>query len=891
MPRRARITRNRRPPSAALDHRGPLSGTLPRVGTTDPHRGLIRSARQRAVAVFSAFASGLVLARALADGDTARVPSLLWFAIAAVLVAAMIVLTRRGAKVAGLLACLSIGAAWWTYRIYEQGVGDLARQWSNVVSQGEAVPLTIEGIVLDQPVLAPPDPSPLGRFRFARPRWRFVLDADRIVGAAPETRTNSGARVWISVQGETRPACVPGDRVRITGVARGIEPPRNPGDSDLRLLAAERGWAGSLSSSDASLILPLDDAEASLGDHAARTWWRARAVLRERAERAVDAALGTQPAPEVRALVRGLVLGLGDPAEGELFTTWAKLGLAHVLSISGFHLAILAGLTLFLLRLTGDRGWLEPAIVAAAVVAYAAILPPDSPILRSAAMVVLLLLSEALGRRYDRLVLLIWIAIGLLVWRPLDLWSLGYQMSIGLTALLIWSVDGFRDAIFGEPVRSDVPRLDGLRDLLTRGIQNAVAGGISCGLVGAPLVLFRTGIFSPLGLIATMIVTPIVVGVLWVTYVALLAGMVWAPFAAALGPIVRWAASGAINATARLAELPAAWSTAPAIGAGVAGAIWTFSATGLMLWLVRASGWRQPRWWMMCACVLAFAGALWWRGGLQRDTALRVDMLAVGDGSSILVRSGRHAVLWDCGSLADGGPSGSRRLVNSLRTLGVWNLPTVFITHPDIDHFGLLPGIVEPMGVRRVVVPRIFLDQAENQRDGAAAALIEWLARRGVEVQVMAMGDVMGFGKTRWSIVSPPEAAPWRLDNDHSIVAMIEAPTDAGARRVLLTGDIQAEAIARLRAPPIDLPEITVIEAPHHGAASPAAIDWLTQLRPRVVHQSTGPLRVADERWRLLRSSAVWWTTCVEGASWSEIRSDGSVRTGALRAKSVTVLP
>ena len=44
-------------------------------------------------------------------------------------------------------------------------------------------------------------------------------------------------------------------------------------------------------------------------------------------------------------------------------------GTIHILSISGFHLSVMALLALLLLRLTGDRGWVEPVIVALLILA------------------------------------------------------------------------------------------------------------------------------------------------------------------------------------------------------------------------------------------------------------------------------------------------------------------------------------------------------------------------------------------------------------------------------------------------------------------------------------------------------------------------------------------
>ncbi|PCI07125.1 hypothetical protein COB72_10800, partial [bacterium] len=57
--------------------------------------------------------------------------------------------------------------------------------------------------------------------------------------------------------------------------------------------------------------------------------------------------------------------------------------------------------------------------------------------MRAGVIVAVLLLSGRVGRRYDRLTILAWVGVGLLVWRPMDVFSLGYQLSMGITALLV----------------------------------------------------------------------------------------------------------------------------------------------------------------------------------------------------------------------------------------------------------------------------------------------------------------------------------------------------------------------------------------------------------------------------------------------------------------------
>jgi competence protein ComEC len=217
-----------------------------------------------------------------------------------------------------------------------------------------------------------------------------------------------------------------------------------------------------------------------------------------------------------------------------------------------------------------------------------------------------------------------------------------------------------------------------------------------------------------------------------------------------------------------------------------------------------------------------------------------------------------------------------------MREVGIWRIPTVFITHPDIDHFGALPELIEPLGIRRVLVGERFIEQAGREPEGTAAILLNFVNVRGVEVVVAHAGDSFAIGDSEMNLVSPPPGAPWPKDNDQSLMAVVRVPAANGTRTLMLTGDAQAQAIGALRESHPDL-AADILEVPHHGSAIPESIEWAYSLAPSVVMQSTGASRALDPRWSPVRDRCAWYTTCLDGAAWAEIGRDGDVRHGSLR--------
>ena len=110
--------------------------------------------------------------------------------------------------------------------------------------------------------------------------------------------------------------------------------------------------------------------------------------------------------PEASALLEALLLGERSGAFDEVQATFTRLGLAHVLAISGMHLVVVAAGCVWLVRLTGDRGGLESLAAALVVCIYLVLVPARAPIVRAGLGVLVFLVADAAGRRYDRITLL-----------------------------------------------------------------------------------------------------------------------------------------------------------------------------------------------------------------------------------------------------------------------------------------------------------------------------------------------------------------------------------------------------------------------------------------------------------------------------------------------------
>ncbi|MBX3388120.1 MAG: ComEC family competence protein [Phycisphaeraceae bacterium] len=621
-----------------------------------------------------------------------------FFLIAGVLGALWLLVPRAGNVSRTKIAAIAL----WCSGVFALGLGWGCLRLSGppslpVPSQGMAI---LRLTIVENPRLKSDD---------TRARWsclarvRGVVDDD---GSRPLDQN-----AWLSFESKLPPR--PGDRLIARGTLHPVQPPRNPGEFDLRRWAADRSIAGTFTI-PAPVLLRPDESPAGVFESAVNVFRRAIGATRQHASKTVDE-LASLASPEARELLRGLLLGENPRSSSEGLASFYRLGLAHILSISGFHLVVFAGAALFALRLLGDLGRLEPILVTAAVLLFLVIVPANSPLIRAATILLVLLGAEMLGRRYDRLTLLAWTAVALLLVHPSELWSLGFQLSFGLTAALLALAPRLSLRLFPRPLGirpvPSAPRL-----LWSRASHAIIALGVTgllCWTLSAPWIAANVGIFNPLSILTNVLITPIIVVALWLGYAALLVGMVFPMFAELLALPMSIVADFAISTARWWDSLPIATIRVPQLSTA-----WALASTLLLtLWFVRAR--LRSRGFVACACVLLAWGLaeITFGNRLPKNVAARAYLLDVFPGSCTIVRTHEQAIMINAG--ADG-----RELTQIARALGAWRLDTLILDAREERSFS---GATE---VVRTLRPHIIIFAGDASPLPAPAAALAHLAEQ-----------------------------------------------------------------------------------------------------------------------------------------------------------------
>ncbi len=831
-------------------------------------------ARLRAIGVFASLVAGYLCAAKFGAGLHAG-----WLAGFGCLFGAAALVGKRWFLAFGAAALICLAGSYYQMRVQWRDPAGLSARIETLVagSPARSAIVKVRGTVETNLRMAPRQGPPLGEFLHQNPAARCVIDVEEIWNGGSWERAEG--RMWLKVDLPPDAIEVPrkvgaGDAVEVVGMARGLGKPTNPGEFDSAEWASDHGFAGSIALSSMELIAEVQN-ERSWWQRVRGTWVGFKEGLATRARSGLERATAGMNETE-RTLVLALVLG-DTPTDESLNQAFMRLGLAHVLAISGFHLVVMIQMFLVLMRMTGDRGRFETVIAMALVILYMFIVPAQAPIVRSGWTCLALLAAEWIGRRYDTVTLLIWISAALAIVHPTDMWALGYQLSCGLTVLLIWLGQHARNTLF-------VPRIRGIVQPQRSVPQHArrwaieqfrviVSTTLLCGLAAVPWIAARTGTVSPLIVVATVIVVPPITVLLWIAFLALALGVIAPPLVDFIAPVLAFASRGIVWLISAVDSLP--MTHFRVVRPDVILAL--CASTMVIAWFVRRRR-RERLMWALTGVILVWYGAEWgshrWK---DSQRVLRIDMLDVGDGSCLVVRSGGKTILWDAGSLRRG--MGSDTIIRVLTEMDVTRLDAVYISHPDIDHFGGLPAIITAFKVKDVFTCDRYISQATTMPDGAAGTLMQLAKDAGCEFHASHDGDATALGNVKLELLAPPGPEPdWNIDNEHSLVMLMKSGDEQLA---LLTGDLQEQGLVRLKRTHSGLRPI-VLELPHHGSFSAAAKEFAGELQPKVVLQSTSQKREGDMRWSDVRRGVqAWYTTSADGASFAEFEKDGSLMTGS----------
>lgn len=502
----------------------------------------------------------------------------------------------------------------------------------------------------------------------------------------------------------------------------------------------------------------------------------------------------TDPA---RSLIAGVVCGRSAELRAQPAGDWFSVtGTAHLIAVSGSHLAIVGFVIEGVLQKTRCSRGLQRAILAITLVGYAAFTGASPSAVRACCMVFATLVVNGAGRRRHGLsALFVTMSIFVLL-RPMVLFEMGFQLSCASVFAILCFCPYATYALseLGVPP----------------GIASMLSVTLCSQLATLPITVPVFGAFSLIAPLANAVIGPVVSLLLAVSIVLV-------PFSL-VAPLQVWAlvvpmiaARCALFFEQMFAAVPGASVSVPT------DSMWIYLVPCLLAVLL--VWWPRPRARPMavglaCLVLLSAIPYIYW----DRFAPPSVTVLDVGQADAILVRQGGAVALVDCGL--------DERVVSALVRNNVHHIDAVFVTHWDEDHWGGLPDVLDQFSVGTIVV-------AADALDGAPA---EVLNRPGVTYRQVACGDTVDIGAFRTRVMWPFDTVDGE-GNEDSLVLLLSYAQEGKSLRVLLTGDAELDQERKFVQ---EVGDIDVLKLGHHGSKVSVDTDLLGTLKPELSIASAG---------------------------------------------------
>jgi competence protein ComEC len=577
-----------------------------------------------------------------------------------------------------------------------------------------------------------------------------------------------------------------GDEFKLFGIAEPIAPPRNPGEFDMRSYLARRDVTRSL-----FVRYPEDGVllRHGGGNPILRAAQHSRAWMQRALCRGLDAA------PEVQTFLSGIVLGLRHQTPEEIEEPFQQTGTLHLFAVAGLHVGIVARL-LWMLGVVAQlpRQW-ATALIIPLLLFYSAVTGLHVSSVRAAVMSSVLLGAFFFERKAFVLNSLAAAAFFILCWDTNELFSTGFQLSFAVVGAIVLLADlpfgFFRRLAAPDPFLPQAllrgPRywVHVLIEWLSRGASVSFAAFLGSLL----LILWYFYLFTPISLLANLLVVPIAFFILAIALLSVLSAAFFT-----------WLSIVFNNANWCLARL----------------------VLGLVHFFAQVPGGHcyveHPRW-------------------PQNDRA-RITVLDVGAGAAVHMRAQAGEWLFDCGSERDY----ERVLRPYLHAAGVNRLDGLLLSHGDSLHIGSAATLLKDF-------PRLrLIDSLAPDRSIVHQRLRHGFEAHRMQVHAPTAGNSLQFGPdVSAKFLHPPRSLVAASTDDQAFVVQITVPRSI---KLLFVSDSGYATENALLGSGENLRSDILVKGQHHSGRS-GSEQFLDAVQPRLIIATSRDFpeheRISDE--------------------------------------------
>lgn len=548
------------------------------------------------------------------------------------------------------------------------------------------------------------------------------------------------------------------------------------------------------------------------------------------------------------SVLEAMLLGDKQNLDTSIKEIYRKSGISHILAISGLHISIISALLWLILDTIKLNKRISSTIVLTVLIVYCIFTGNSVSTTRAVIMIGIVLFGNIIYHQSDIYTSIATAAFVLLIYQPLYLYNVGFQLSFGAVISII--------------VLS--PVLERLY-FIPKPIRLYLVSTLTASLGTYPIIAYHFNTISVIGVIVNLLVLPLASILVCFGIISTIVSFIWLEFGKFLCGIVYFILIFYENICTIASNIPFSQIITGQPNLILIFIYYTIILTIVYYCYLNKQKRQRLKKHMVCLQISLLAIAV---VVIFKPKSLEIVYLDVGQGDSIAIHTAKNKNI-----LIDGGGNISRQLDEDntgtqivlpyLRYKGINKLDCVFISHPDGDH---IIGILELLDY--IKINQIFIADTDTKND--LLEILEMKASKyNVPINKLSKGNIVKVDNSiLFECIYPVKHM--LIDNEDYNNSSLVLYMDYNNSKFLFTGDIEKEAEDRIIDDYKKL-NTDILKVAHHGSKTSSTQNFVDMVKPKVAIISSGknnyyghPHREVVDRYKSINSKI--YNTAYDGA-------------------------
>lgn len=517
------------------------------------------------------------------------------------------------------------------------------------------------------------------------------------------------------------------------------------------------------------------------------------------------------------SVLEAMLLGDKQNLDTSVKEVYRKSGISHILAISGLHISIISALLWLILDTLKLNKRVSSTIILTVLIVYCIFTGNSVSTTRAVIMIGIVLFGNIIYYQSDIYTSIATAAFVLLIYQPLYLYDVGFQLSFGAVISII-VLSPVLERIYFIP----------------KTIRSYLISTLAASLGTYPIIAYHFNTISVIGVAVNLLVLPLASILVCFGIISTVVSFIWLELGKFLCGIVYFILVFYENICTIASTIPFSQ-----IVTGQPNLILIFIyytiilATAYYYYLNKQKRQSLKKYMLYMQIFLLIISAI----VIFKPKDLEIVYLDVGQGDSIAIHTAKNKNI-----LIDGGGNISKPLEEAnmgtqivlpyLRYKGINRLDCVFVSHPDGDH---IIGILELLDY--IKINQIFIADTDAKND-----LLETLemkaSKYNIPINKLSKGNIVKVDDSiSFECIYPTKDILIDSDdyNNNSLVLYM----DYNNSKFLFTGDIEKEAEDRIIKDYKKL-DTDILKVAHHGSKTSSTQNFVDMVQPKVAVISSG---------------------------------------------------